>query len=82
VEEMKMFKIALAIASLAFLSITAISQTPEELARLRERLNLPPATIILSSGFSRLPAEIPLKIYLASGRDEKVNKRFVKWIPT
>lgn len=75
-----MLKLALALASLAFVSSAAVGQTSGEVAKLRQLLNVPPATIIVGSSSSKLPTGIPLKIYVATGKDDSARNRFVKWI--
>ena len=63
-----MSKPGLAICSLLFVTATAVGQTGEY-GKLREWLGVSPATIILSSSQSKLPAG-SLKVYLATGKDE------------
>ncbi len=75
-----MRKFAIAFVALALLSITVTAQSNEELVRLRERLNIPASTAIVSSGSTKLPAGDTLRVYLVTGKDGKANKHLAKWI--
>lgn len=75
-----MRKFVIAVASLAAMSVTASGQSDEELARLREGINVPAATVVISSRAAKLPAGNTLKVYLAVGRDGKPNSRIANWI--
>jgi hypothetical protein len=76
-----MRKFTLALAALFLASLTVTGQTSdEELARLRNRLNVAESTLIITSKSSKLPAGSSLKIYIATGQDRKAHNRFAKWI--
>jgi hypothetical protein len=75
-----MLKLALALVSLAIVSSAAMGQTSEEANRLRQLLNVPSSTIIVSSSSSKLPAGTPLKIYIATGKADAAERRFTQWI--
>ncbi|MGB7921629.1 MAG: hypothetical protein WCF57_00155 [Pyrinomonadaceae bacterium] len=75
-----MFKLALALVSLAIVGSTAIGQTSDEANRIRRLLNVPSDTIIVSSSSSKLPAGTPLKIYMATGEGNGAQRRFAQWI--
>ena len=73
-----MSKPGLAICSLLFVTATAVGQTGEY-GKLREWLGVSPATIILSSSQSKLPAG-SLKVYLATGKDENARSYYASWV--
>lgn len=52
----------------------------DELAKLRQHLNIPESISISPAISTNLPEAIPLKIYIATGLDMKVRDNFVKWI--
>jgi hypothetical protein len=61
-------------------SAAAAQNTTEELARLREHLTLPDSTSIKLANSSALPANRPLKVYIATGLDMGVRNNFTKWL--
>lgn len=74
--------ITLSIFAPLFACSRAEAQTAkEELAAIRESLNLPPTTsIILGDSSSVLPSDRPLKLYVATGLDMDVHENFEKWL--
>lgn len=75
-----MLKLLAACVVLCLLSLATAGQTSRgEIARLSERLNVPPSTSIINSSAARLPAGASLKIYIAAEQDKTAYERFVKW---
>jgi hypothetical protein len=63
------------------LSVPTVAQsTNEEFSRLREHLNLPDTTSIKVSNSSALPANDPLKVYIATGLDIGVRDNYLHWL--
>jgi hypothetical protein len=75
-----MYRVALAATFLTLATTNVIAQTDAEYVRLRQWLGVPSTTAILPSSTSKLPAGAALKIYLATGDDEKARQHFAKSI--
>jgi hypothetical protein len=76
-----MRKTTLALTVLFVAAAAATGQTSDaELTRLRERLDLPGATVIVTSKSSKFPAGSPLNIYVATGQERRAYERITKWI--
>jgi hypothetical protein len=57
------------------------AQTPdEELALLRQFLNIPASTALVPSAVPRLPNTRPINVYVATGLDMGVRQNFFRWI--
>ena len=75
-----MRRFVISVASLAVMSVTVSGQPGDELARLREGINAPASTVIVSSRAAQLPAVNTLKVYLVIGKDGKADGRIARWI--
>jgi hypothetical protein len=59
----------------------AAGQTPgEEMARLRQMLELPDSATISLAAAPELPAANPIKLYITTGLDLGVRWNFLKWV--
>jgi hypothetical protein len=66
---------------LSLLGNVEAAQTPtEELARLREVLELPDSATISLAAAPNLPTVSPIKLFIATGLDLGVRQNFLKWV--
>src|SRR5437667_5614900 len=60
---------------------SAAGQTPsEEIARLRQMLELPDSATISLAAAPNLPTISPMKLFIATGLDLGVRQNFLKWV--